>query len=101
MLAPARRGIGSGNTGLQDIAVLECWKRYRLERMEWPQSESGTLSLYLKSVGKLMHYEQCGACCSQVHGPTVRRVRDLRLFEYRVGCMCHAAVSGASLRRTG
>jgi len=31
-----------------------------------------------------MHCEQCGARCRQVHETTVRRVRDLPLFEYRV-----------------
>lgn len=28
--------------------------------------------------------EQCGTRCSQLHETTVRRVRDLPLFEYRV-----------------
>lgn len=31
-----------------------------------------------------MHCEQCGARCQQVHDTTVRRVRDLPLFVYRV-----------------
>ncbi|WP_370542277.1 transposase family protein, partial [Burkholderia cenocepacia] len=28
--------------------------------------------------------EQCGKRCQQIHETTVRRVRDLPLFEYRV-----------------
>lgn len=39
---------------------------------------------YLKPVGKVMRCEQCGARCTQIHETTVRRVRDLPLFEYRV-----------------
>ncbi|MDR5785953.1 transposase family protein [Caballeronia sp. LP003] len=31
-----------------------------------------------------MRWEQCGARCTQIHETTVRRVRDLPLFEYRV-----------------
>lgn len=31
-----------------------------------------------------MYCEQCGARCQQIHETTVRRVRDLPLFEYRV-----------------
>lgn len=31
-----------------------------------------------------MYREQCGARCRQIHETTVRRVRDLLLFEYRV-----------------
>ncbi len=31
-----------------------------------------------------MYCEQCGARCWQIHETTVRRVRDLLLFEYRV-----------------
>jgi transposase len=31
-----------------------------------------------------MYCEQCGARCSQIHETSVRRVRDLPLFEYRV-----------------
>ena len=51
---------------------------------EWPQGEGRTLSLYLKTVSKVMYCEQCGAHCSQAHETTIRRVRDLPLFEYRV-----------------
>lgn len=46
--------------------------------------DSRTLSLYLKPVSKVMYCEQCGARCQQIHETTVRRVRDLPLFEYRV-----------------
>ncbi len=52
--------------------------------MEWPEGEGRTLSLYLKPVSKVMYCEQCGARCQQIHETTVRRVRDLPLFEYRV-----------------
>ncbi|EEP52043.1 hypothetical protein M218_27025 [Burkholderia pseudomallei MSHR338] len=52
--------------------------------MEWPQGDSRTLSLYLKPVSQIMYCEQCGARCQQIHETTVRRVRDLPLFEYRV-----------------
>jgi len=66
------------------LQALGCWKGYRLERVEWPEGESRTLSLYLKPVSKVMHCEECGARCHQVHETVVRRVRDLPLFEYRV-----------------
>ncbi|MGF6972918.1 transposase [Paraburkholderia sp. JPY465] len=66
------------------LQALGCWKGYRLERVEWPQGDNHTLSLYLKPVSRVMHCEQCGARCSQIHETAVRRVRDLPLFEYRV-----------------
>ncbi|AHI74665.1 helix-turn-helix domain of transposase ISL3 family protein [Burkholderia thailandensis E264] len=66
------------------LQALGCWTGYRLERVEWPQGEERTLSLYLKPVSKVMYCEQCGARCQQIHETTVRRVRDLPLFEYRV-----------------
>ncbi|SAK95668.1 transposase [Caballeronia glebae] len=66
------------------LEALGCWKGYRVERVEWPQGEQRTLSLYLKPVGKVMCCEQCGARCRQVHETSVRRVRDLPLLEYRV-----------------
>jgi transposase len=66
------------------LQALGCWKGYRLERVEWPQGENHTLSLYLKPLSRVMHCEQCGARCSQIHETAVRRVRDLPLFEYRV-----------------
>ncbi|CAJ6050048.1 transposase family protein [Burkholderia pseudomallei] len=66
------------------LQALGCWTGYRLERVEWPQGDSRTLSLYLKPVSQIMYCEQCGARCQQIHETTVRRVRDLPLFEYRV-----------------
>ncbi|PAK04127.1 transposase family protein, partial [Burkholderia ubonensis] len=66
------------------LQALGCWTGYRLERVEWPEGEGRTLSLYLKPVSKAMYCEQCGARCQQIHETTVRRVRDLPLFEYRV-----------------
>ena len=66
------------------LQALGCWTGYRLERVEWPQGDGRTLSLYLKPVSKVMNCAQCGARCQQIHETTVRRVRDLPLFEYRV-----------------
>lgn len=66
------------------LQSLGCWKGYQLDRVEWPEAEGRTLSLYLRPVSKVMHCEQCGERCRQVHETTVRRVRDLPLFEYRV-----------------
>ena len=66
------------------LEALGGWKGYRLERVEWPESRGGTLSLYLKASGKRMICEQCGTVCTQIHETHVRRVRDLPIFEYRV-----------------
>lgn len=66
------------------LQALGGWTGYRLERVEWPEGESGTLSLYLKPASRVMYCEQCGARCRQTHETTLRRVRDLPLFEYRV-----------------
>lgn len=66
------------------LESLGNWRGYRLERVEWPRREGGTLSLYLKPSSRVMHCQQCGARCQRVHETTVRRVRDLPLFEYRV-----------------
>lgn len=52
--------------------------------MQWPQGDSRTLSLHLKAVNKAMYCQQCGSRCQHIHETTVRRVRDLPLFEYRV-----------------
>lgn len=72
---------------MMDRKLLEAvggWKGYRIERVEWPDSQSRTLSVHLKPANKVMRCEQCGARCHQVHETTVRRVRELPLFEYRV-----------------
>ncbi|MBD2954879.1 ISL3 family transposase, partial [Burkholderia mallei] len=45
------------------LQALGCWTGYRLERVEWPQGDSRTLSLYLKPVSQIMYCEQCGARC--------------------------------------
>lgn len=66
------------------LQALGCWTGYRLERVDWPEGESRTLSLYLKPTSKVMHCQECGARCQQVHETTVRRVRDLPIFDYRV-----------------
>lgn len=66
------------------LESLGGWEGYRVERVVWPEGSSRTLSIYLKPTAKVMHCEQCGARCRQVHETTIRRVRDLPLFEYRV-----------------
>ncbi len=79
------------------LQALGCWTGYRLERVEWPE-EGRTLSLYLKPLSKVMHCEQCGARCQQIHETTVRRGRDLPLFEYRV--VLHVAVNVGTVFET-
>lgn len=66
------------------LESLGSWDGYRVDRVVWPEGDGRTVSLYLKPTAKVMHCEQCGARCRQVHETTVRRVRDLPLFEYRV-----------------
>lgn len=78
------------------LQALGCWTGYRLERVEWPEGDGRTLSLYLKPISKVMYCEQCGARCQQIHETTVRRVRDLPLFEYRGCCTFRAAESGVN-----
>lgn len=53
--------------------------------------------MHLKPVGKIIYCEQCGTRCQSVHETTVRCVRDLPLFEYRVVlCMSRAGGSCAN-----
>ncbi|MGE8453108.1 MAG: ISL3 family transposase [Pseudomonadales bacterium] len=66
------------------LESLGGWQGYRVDRVIWPEGVRRTLSIYLKPTGKVMHCEHCGARCRQVHETTIRRVRDLPLFEYRV-----------------
>lgn len=66
------------------LQALGNWEGYRLDKVVWPGGEGRTVSLYLKPAAKVMRCEQCGARCQQVHETTVRRVRDLPLFQYRV-----------------
>lgn len=80
---------GNGNQEEQvldrkTLQALGCWTGYRLESVQWPQGDSRTLSLHLKAVGKVIHCQHCGSRCQQIHETTIRRVRDLPLFEYRV-----------------
>lgn len=63
---------------------LGSWEGYRLERAVWPETPGGTLELHLKPTRKWMRCEQCGHRSSQVHETTLRRVRDLPIFEHRV-----------------
>jgi transposase len=60
------------------------WAGYRVEKVEWPDDASRTLSVFLKPSVKTLHCEQCGGRCHQVHDVSVRRVRDLPMFQYRV-----------------
>ncbi len=72
---------------MRDRKLLESlggWQGYGVERVEWPEGIGRTLSIYLTPTAKGMRCEQCGARCLQMHEATVRRVRDLPLFEYRV-----------------
>ena len=66
------------------LQKLGSWEGYRLDRAVWPQRPGGTLELHLKPTRKWMHCERCGQRSQQVHETTVRRVRDLPLFEHRV-----------------
>lgn len=60
------------------------WKGYRIDRVEWPEGGSRTLAVHLKPTRKLMRCARCGGRCRQVHETTIRRVRDLPIFQYRV-----------------
>ena len=66
------------------LQALGGWEGYVVERVQWPQGDSRTVSIYLKPQASVMHCERCGAQCSQVYETTTRRLRDLALFEYRV-----------------
>jgi transposase len=66
------------------IELLGGWEGYRLDRVEWPQEGSRTVSLYLKPKARVMYCEHCGARCRQVHETTTRRVRDLPILAFRV-----------------
>lgn len=66
------------------LETIGGWKGYRVDRVEWPDKENRTLSVYLKATAKVMHCEQCGGRCDQVHETVVRRVRDLPFLEFRV-----------------
>ncbi|WKL15544.1 ISL3 family transposase [Comamonas testosteroni] len=66
------------------LQALGGWEGYVVERVQWPQGDSRTVSIYLKPQASVMHCERCGAQCCQVHETTTWRVRDLVLFEYRV-----------------
>lgn len=68
----------------ETLEALGGWEGYRIKRVGWPEGPSRTLSLFLEPATSVMHCEQCGAQCGQVHETTVRRVRDLPLFDYRV-----------------
>lgn len=66
------------------LEAIGGWKGYRVEKVEWPGEASRTLAVYLKPTAKAMRCAQCGRRCDQVHDTTVRRVRDLPLFQFRV-----------------
>jgi transposase len=63
---------------------LGSWEGYRLERAVWPDEPQGTLELHLKPTRKWMRCERCGRRGRQVHDTSIRRVRDLPIFEHRV-----------------
>ena len=54
------------------LQALGCWTGYWLERVEWPQGEERTLSLYLKPVSKIMYCEQCRARVTEPDWSTIR-----------------------------
>lgn len=59
------------------LQTFGCWAGYRFDRVEWPPRKSHTLNLHLTAVGKaIMH-------CQKVQGKTMRRVRDLPLWDSR------------------
>lgn len=63
---------------------LGAWKGYRLKDVIWPEGERGTVELHLEPTCKVMICSGCGQRGMLAHETTVRRVRDLPLFEYRV-----------------
>ena len=63
------------------LQALGGWEGYVVERVQWPQGDSRTVSIYLKPQASVMHCERCGAQCSQVHETTTRRVRNLARTE--------------------
>ncbi len=78
------------------LEALGCWKGYRLERVEWPQGEHRTLSLYLKPVSKVMHCQQCGTRCTQIHETALRAAFAIfRCSNIGWFCMCRAGACGA------
>ena len=66
------------------LQKLGGWQGYRLDRVVWPESDKGTVELHLRPTAKVMHCQRCGGRCRQVHETSIRRVRDLPLFERRV-----------------
>ncbi|MEQ9004683.1 MAG: transposase family protein, partial [Pseudomonadales bacterium] len=66
------------------LQKLGGWECYRLDRAVWPDSPGGTLELHLKPSRKWMVCERCGQKSRQVHDCSIRRVRDLPIFQYRV-----------------
>lgn len=65
-----------------DRRILEAvggWKGYRVDRIEWPDSQSRTLSVHWKVTAKVM---QCDAGCEQVREAAVRHVRCMRACRY-------------------
>src|SRR5690606_34020599 len=66
------------------IEKLGGWEGYRVERIEWPQGESRTVTIHLTPSSRAMSCAHCGSRCRQVHETTVRRGRDLPLRAVRV-----------------
>ena len=66
------------------LQTLGGWEGYELDRVQWPEPPSQTVSIYLKARAGVMYCQRCGTPSRQVHETTMRRVRDLPLFQYRV-----------------
>lgn len=66
------------------LEALGKWTGYRVEKIEWPGDASRTLSIFLKPAAKVLVCEKCGGRCQQVHDVSIRRVRDLPMFQFRV-----------------
>ena len=66
------------------LEKLGGWEGYRLKKAVWPEGQSSTLYLHLEPTRKRLRCERCGKVSRQIHDTTLRRVRDLPLFEHRV-----------------
>lgn len=58
------------------IEKLGGWEGYRVERIGWPEGQSRTVSINLKSSARTLCCEQCGTRCHQLDETAVRRARD-------------------------
>lgn len=85
-----RLALPEGNGGVERCWMdgrCSDWARGKVGRLEytvWPEKAGGTLELHLTPTRKWMRCEQCGHNSRQGHETTIRRVRDLPIFEHRV-----------------